>query len=411
MADAAASNPPRVRMTAPERRATAGLAGISGLRLFGMFVILPVLALHVERLEGGASRVLLGTALGIYGLTQAALQVPFGWASDRWGRKPVVYFGLAVFAAGSVVAALATDIAWIIAGRALQGAGAISAVLIAMAADLTRDEVRTRAMAVIGVTIGTTFALSLVAGPVLTAWIGVPGIFLLTGALALASMAVVRHAIPDVPRPAGARAVPPGALARALRDGQLARLNYGVFALHAVLMALFVQVPFALRDNGLAADRHWLVYLPVLVVSVLLMLPFLRRADQPSRSKRIFAGAVATLLAAQVALALSQHSLAALAFALTLFFAAFNLLEATLPSLISKYAPEDIRGTAVGVYSCLQFLGTFAGGLAGGWLAQHFGAASVFVLGVALSALWLAASATMTVPPARYRTNYSMGET
>lgn len=398
-------------MSAVERRATVGLAGISGLRLFGMFVILPVLALYVERLPGGASRVLLGTALGIYGLTQAALQVPFGWASDRWGRKPVVHFGLAVFAAGSVVAALATDIAWIIVGRALQGAGAISAVLIAMAADLTRDEVRTRAMAVIGITIGTTFALSLIAGPVLTAWIGVPGIFLLTGALALASMAVVRYAIPDVPRPAGAHAVPPGALARALRDGQLARLNYGVFALHAVLMALFVQVPFALRDNGLAADRHWLVYLPVLVVSVLLMLPFLRRADQPARGKRIFTGAVATLLAAQVALALSQHSLAALAVALTLFFAAFNLLEATLPALISKCAPEEIRGTAVGVYSCLQFLGTFAGGLAGGWLAQHFGAASVFVLGVALAAIWFAASATMTMPPARYRSNYSMGET
>ncbi len=398
-------------MSAVEKRATVGLAGISGLRLFGMFVILPVLALYVERLPGGASRVLLGTALGIYGLTQAALQVPFGWASDRWGRKPVVHFGLAVFAAGSVVAALATDIAWIIVGRALQGAGAISAVLIAMAADLTRDEVRTRAMAVIGITIGTTFALSLIAGPVLTAWIGVPGIFLLTGALALASMAVVRYAIPDVPRPAGAHAVPPGALARALRDGQLARLNYGVFALHAVLMALFVQVPFALRDNGLAADRHWLVYLPVLVVSVLLMLPFLRRADQPARGKRIFTGAVATLLAAQVALALSQHSLAALAVALTLFFAAFNLLEATLPALISKCAPEEIRGTAVGVYSCLQFLGTFAGGLAGGWLAQHFGAASVFVLGVALAAIWFAASATMTMPPARYRSNYSMGET
>ena len=398
-------------MTATERHATIGLAGISGLRLFGMFVILPVLALYVERLPGGASRVLLGVALGIYGLTQAALQVPFGWASDRWGRKPVVHFGLAVFAAGSVVAALATDIAWIIVGRALQGAGAISAVLIAMAADLTRDEVRTRAMAVIGITIGTTFALSLIAGPVLTAWIGVPGIFLLTGGLALASMAVVRYAIPDVPRPAGAHAVPPGALARALRDGQLARLNYGVFALHAVLMALFVQVPFALRDNGLAADRHWLVYLPVLVVSVLLMLPFLRRADQPARGKRIFTGAVATLLAAQVALALSQHSLAALAVALTLFFAAFNLLEATLPALISKCAPEEIRGTAVGVYSCLQFLGTFAGGLAGGWLAQHFGAASVFVLGVALAAIWFAASATMTMPPARYRSNYSMGET
>ncbi len=280
-----------------------------------------------------------------------------------------------------------------------------------MTADLTRDEVRTRAMAVIGITIGTTFALSLVAGPVLTALIGVPGIFFLTAALALGAMLLIRFAIPDPPRAAGSRHAPAGALARVLADGQLLRLNYGVFALHAVLMALFVQVPFALRDNGLALERHWLVYLPVLVVSVLLMLPFLRQADRPARSKTIFAGAVLTLLASQVALALSLHALAALVFALTLFFAAFNLLEATLPSLISKYAPEDIRGTAVGVYSCLQFLGTFAGGLAGGWLAQRYGGAAVFVLGVALTAIWFAASATMTVPPARYGRNYSMGET
>ncbi len=398
-------------MTQAERRATAGLASISGLRLLGMFIILPVLALYAETLPGGASPLLLGIALGIYGLTQAALQIPFGWASDRWGRKPVVYVGLLIFAGGSLVAAFATDIVWVIVGRALQGAGAISAVVIAMAADLTRDEVRTRAMAVIGITIGTTFALSLIAGPVLTALIGVPGIFVLTAALALGAMAMIRFVIPDPPGPAGPRAVPAGALARVLADGQLLRLNYGVFALHAVLMALFVQVPFALRDNGLDLGRHWLVYLPVLIVSVLLMLPFLRQVDHPMRSKAILSGAVLTLLASQIALALSLHVLAALVFALVLFFAAFNLLEATLPSLISKYAPADIRGTAVGVYSCLQFLGTFAGGLAGGALAQRFGGASVFILGVALTAIWFAATATMTVPPARFGRNYSMGET
>lgn len=399
------------RMTPAERRATASLASIYGLRLLGMFVILPVFALYAQALPGGASHTLIGIALGAYGLMQAVLQIPFGWASDRLGRKPVIYAGLAVFAFGSFVAAWAPDIVWVIVGRCLQGAGAISAAAIALTADLTRDEVRTRAMAAIGITIAATFAASLVAGPVLKAWIGVPGIFALTGVLAIAAIGIVRFAVPDPDAPSHERDVAPGQVARVLADGQLLRLNFGTFALHAVLMALFVQVPFALRDNGLAADRHWLVYLPVLVVSVLLMLPFLRRADQPARSKRIFTGAVATLLAAQVALALSQHSLAALAFALTLFFAAFNLLEATLPALISKYAPEDIRGTAVGVYSCLQFLGTFAGGVAGGWLAQHVGAASVFVLGVVLTALWFAASATMTVPPARYRSNYSMGET
>ena len=403
------------RMTPAETRAAASLASIYGLRLFGMFVILPVFALYATALPGGASHTLIGIALGAYGLTQAILQIPFGWASDRWGRKPVIYLGLAIFAGGSFAAAWAPSIGWVIFGRCLQGAGAISAAAVALTADLTRDAVRTRAMAIIGITIGGTFAASLVAGPVLKAWIGVPGIFALTGLLALAAIAIVRYAVPDpgeeATAPSGQRDVATGNLARVIADAQLLRLNFGTFTLHAVLMALFTQLPFALRDNGIAADRHWVVYLPVLAASVLLMLPFLRHVDRPLRGKPLMNGAVIALLGAQVALALSLHSLVALCVALTLFFAALNLLEAMLPSLVSKCAPDDARGAAIGINSTAQFLGAFVGAAAGGWLADHAGDASVFVFGVAMSALWLAASATMSAQPGVNRRKFSMGET
>jgi len=397
-------------MTPMEVRATASLASIYGLRLLGMFVILPVFALYAETLPGGATHTEIGFALGAYGLMQAVLQIPFGWASDRWGRKPVIYSGLFVFAVGSFVAAWGTSIGWVILGRCLQGAGAISAAVIALAADLTRDSVRTTAMAVIGITIGATFAASIVVGPVLKGWIGVPGIFAMTGALALAAIVVVRVWVPIPDHRASESSATSGQLRAALRDPQLLRLNYGTFALHAMLMALFTQVPFALRDNGLPGERHWIVYLPVLVVSVLLMLPFLRRVDQPGRGKLTMNAAVAILLASTLALALSLHWLAALCVALTVFFAALNLLEAMLPALVSKYVAGDARGAAIGVNSSAQFLGAFAGATAGGWLAEHAGNTAVFAFCVALTVLWLAATATMT-PPAPYASNYSMGET
>ncbi|HVO88945.1 MAG TPA: MFS transporter [Casimicrobiaceae bacterium] len=404
----AAPRAPSVRMTADERRATAGLASIFGLRMLGMFIILPVFALYADALPGGRNKTLVGIALGAYGLTQAILQIPFGWVSDRWGRKPVIYSGLVIFALGSFVAAAAGDIYWIIAGRTLQGAGAISAAVLALAADTTRDVVRTRTMAVIGMTIFATFALSLVAGPALSAAIGVPGIFALTGVLALAATLIVRAVIP-----AGHEKVPPpveNAFARVLSDRQLLRLNYGIFALHALLMSLFIEIPFALRDNGIAEASHWKVYLPVLVASVALMWPFVRQSDRPGRGKPIFLGAVALLLIAQVVLGMSQHTIAGLVAGLILFFTAFNLLEATLPALVSRYAPRDMKGTAVGIYSSVQFLGTFAGAAAGGWLAQHEGGIAVFAFGVVLTMIWLGVGATMAAPP-DYSTQLSMGRT
>jgi predicted MFS family arabinose efflux permease len=267
-------------------------------------------------------------------------------------------------------------------------------------------------MAVIGMTIGATFALSLVAGPVLTNWIGVPGIFALTGALALAAIGLLRWAVPEAPPAAHAGNLPGlAAFGRVLADGQLARLNFGIFALHALLMALFVQVPFELRAAGVAAESHWQVYLAVMAASVALMLPSLGWADRPSRSKLVFNAAVAVLATGQLILALAGARLWWLCAGLVVFFAAFNLLEATLPSLTSKYAPPALKGTAVGVYSSVQFLGAFVGAVAGGWLAQHSGAAAVFGFGIVLTLIWLVASATMAPPPAMRPGNYSMGET
>jgi MFS family permease len=398
------------RMTAGERRATTGLAGIFGLRMLGMFIVLPVLALYAESLPGGRDHTLVGLALGAYGLTQAVLQIPFGWASDRWGRKPVIVTGLAIFALGSFIAAWAPSIAWTIVGRTIQGAGAISAAVIALVADLTRDAVRTRAMAVIGMTIGATFALSLVVSPALAPLIGVPGIFVMTGVLALAAIAVLQKAVPAVSS-RSPRTDTPASWKRALVDRELLRLNYGIFALHAALLALFVQVPFMLRDNGVAPSRHWLVYLPVLAVSVALMLPALWQADRPRRGKPVFMGAVALLFVGQAMLAIAGSSLALTIAALVVFFTAFNLLEAVLPSLISKFAPPDIKGTAVGVYSSVQFFGTFVGAAGGGWLSQWHGPAAVFGFCLALTALWLVACASMAAPPVYNEGTYSMGET
>jgi MFS family permease len=394
----AAARPIALRMTPAERRATAGLAGIFGLRMLGMFIVLPVLAIYAESLPGGRDHRLVGLALGAYGLTQAVLQIPFGWASDRLGRKPVIVAGLLLFALGSFIAAWAPSIAWTIVGRTVQGAGAISAAVIALVADLTRDAVRTRAMAAIGMTIGATFALSLVVSPALAPLIGVPGIFVMTGVLALAAIAVLEKTAPgDDSRTS--RDDSAANWKRALVDRELMRLNYGIFALHAALLALFVQVPFMLRDNGVPASRHALVYLPVLLLSVLLMLPALWHADRPRRAKTIFVGAIAILFVGQAMLAFAGSSLLLTIAALVVFFTAFNLLEAVLPSLVSKFAPPQIKGTAVGVYSSVQFLGTFVGATGGGWLSQWHGPAAVFGFCLGLTALWLAAGASMAAPP------------
>ena len=390
-------------MSAQEVRASLALASVFGLRLFGMFVILPVFAIFAETLPGGANLTLVGIAIGAYGLTQALLQIPFGSWSDRFGRKPVIYVGLMLFAIGSFIAAWAPNIYVVIAGRVLQGAGAVSAAVIALASDLTREEHRTKSMAMIGSTIGLVFALSLVAAPWLNQLIGVPGIFALTGVLAIVAIGVVWRVVPsvtDVPHSAPSTLL--ADLKYVLADPQLVRLNWGIFALHAVLMALFIAVPFALRDAGMPLGEHWKVYLPVMLASFVLMLPAVMGAQR--RLKGWFVTSVALLLVAQVAMPWLMGGVWAISLFLLIFFTPFNVLEAMLPSLISRIAPPQLKGAAIGVYSSVQFLGTFAGAAAGGWLYKHWGLAGIVWPGALLLVIWLILAVGMQAPTPRAST-------
>ena len=390
-------------MTTGERRAAVSLAGIFGLRMLGMFLILPVFALHARDLTD--DHTLIGLALGIYGLTQAALMIPFGMASDRLGRKPVIVTGLLIFAVGSFVAASAQSIEMIILGRALQGAGAISAAVTALLADLTREEKRTQAMAMIGSTIGIAFAVSLAAGPAVYRWIGLSGMFALTGALALAAIAVVLYVTPNPGHTAfhSDAEASPARLKDVLRDRELLRLTWGIFALHAAQMAMFTVVPIALTQDGLPTGDHWQVYLPVVLLSFALMVPAIVIGEKRGRMKPILVSAVALMLAAQVAMAFSLDWFWGVVAALLAYFVAFNVLEASLPSLVSKIAPPEAKGTAMGVYNTAQAVGLFFGGVLGGWLAQHVGFAAVFVFCAVLMLAWLALAAGMRPPP-RVRT-------
>ena len=390
------------KMSPAELRATIGLAGVYGLRMFGLFIILPVFAFYAEDLPGGNNYTLIGIALGAYGLTQAILQIPFGWLSDRIGRKPVIYMGLILFAIGSLVAALAIDIYWVILGRIIQGAGAISAAVMALAADLTREEHRTKAMATIGMTIGTVFAISLIVAPVLNQWIGVPGIFAMTGVLALLAMIVVKKIIPDpqISRFHSDTEASAASFGSVLRDTQLLRLNYGIFALHATLMALWLVVPLTLREAGMAADDHWQIYLPVLLLSIVLIIPAIIYAEKKAQLKFVFVAAIALLLIGQVLLATTFDSIWGTAIALLVFFTAFNLLEASLPSLISKIAPVGAKGTAIGIYSSTQFLGAFVGAAVGGYLFGNYGSSALYSFCGLLLIVWLILAVTMKAPAA-----------
>ncbi len=387
-------------MSALERRATFSLAGIFALRMLGLFLILPVLALFARKLPG-STPVLVGLAIGAYGLTQAILQVPFGMLSDRIGRKPVMLFGLVIFALGSVVAAMSHTIHGIILGRALQGCGAIASAVMALAADLTREEHRTKIMATIGMSIGMAFALALVLGPVLDGWIGVPGIFWLIGVLAVAAMAVV---IWVVPTPALSRhhadaEMETGQLSQVLKTPDLLRLDYGILSLHMILTSVFLAVPLVLRDElNIPTMHHWMLYLGVLAFSVVAMVPFIVIAEKRGRMKAVFLGAVAALGLAMLSVWAGQHSLSAMVLALALFFTAFNLLESILPSIVSKVAPARSKGTAMGVYSTSQFAGAFFGGLLGGYLQHLFGVSGVFLFGATAAALWLLVASGMRSP-------------
>lgn len=384
-------------MTRVERRATAGLASIYALRMLGLFMVLPVFAVFAETLRF-STPVLAGLAIGAYGIGQAMFQIPFGIWSDRWGRKQVITVGLLIFAVGSMVAALAPTIWWAVAGRFLQGCGAVSAVAMALTADFTRDSQRTKAMAVIGMSIGLSFAVSMVAAPILAGWIGVRGIFWsITGLSGLAIVALYTL-VPAAPPPAFQRDALPAIsqLGTVLRNPDLLRLDFGILALHAMVTAVFTVLPLVLRDQfQFPAPTHWQIYLPVMVGAILAMIPLVAYAEIKRRIKVIFLLAV-LLLGANSALLWWYHTQwLTFVVALFLFFTGFNVLEATLPSLISKSAPPHLKGTAMGVYGTAQFLGAFLGSAGAGWVHGQFGKEFVFLYCALWAIVWLAVASGM----------------
>ncbi len=399
------NHPVSNNLAAQERSAAISLATIYAFRMLGLFMILPVFALYAEHLPG-ATPFLMGLALGIYGLTQAVLQIPFGMWSDRIGRKPVIFIGLLIFAAGSMIAGNADSIEGIILGRAIQGGGAIAAALMALAADLSREEHRTKMMALIGISIGASFALSMVLGPVINSWIGISGIFYGTAVLALVGIAILFLFVPDPAKSYFHRdaEVETQSLLSVLKNTQLLRLDFGILALHFVLMSIFLVLPLILHDElKIDASHHWQIYLPVFAASLILMVPFIIVAEKKQAMKPVFVGAIAGLMVATVVF-LSSQPLWLTIVALIIFFTGFNLLEASLPSLIAKTAPATQKGTAMGVYSSSQFLGAFAGGSLGGLAHQYLGVHGVFITALGVLLVWLVLAITMKKP--EYLTTY-----
>jgi MFS family permease len=388
-------------MNSQERRAVTALAGLFSLRMLGLFMVLPLLALYGADLAG-STPLLLGLALGIYGLAQAALQIPLGLLSDRIGRLPVLVGGLLVFLFGSLVAAQADSIYVVILGRFLQGAGAISSTVMALVADLTRDEQRTKAMALVGISIGLAFAVALVLGPVLASWGGLSLVFYATAVLVAGGIVVVLFAVPRVRQVRsvhGEVGTVPGLIRRSLLDPGLARLNFGVFTLHFILMASFVVLPQVLEGQlGVHRDAHWRIYLPVLLLSIVGMVPLMMLAERLGRLRMAFLTAIAALIAAQWLLS-GEWGNTGFYLGLWVFFVGFNYLEASLPSLVSKTVYAGGKGTALGVYSTFQFFGAFAGGACGGIAMQYAGIGAVFALCAVLAGIWAAVAAFMQRPP------------
>ncbi|CAN1504238.1 ProP Permeases of the major facilitator superfamily [Burkholderiaceae bacterium] len=385
-------------MTPMELRSSFTLASIFSLRLLGLFLVMPVFALEARKYPGGDDPAMIGLAMGIYGLTQGLLQIPFGMASDRLGRKRVILFGLIVFALGSLYAGCADSLWELLVGRALQGAGAVSAAVTALLADQTRDVVRTKALALVSAGIGLMFALSLVVAPLLVAHIGLAGLFFLTAVLAVMGMAVVVWAVP--PAPAILKDAGRGGLRQVLSNPALLRLNIGVFVLNAVQLAMWVVVPALLVQAGWVKDDHWQIYLPAVLGSFVVMggvFPLERRGYL----RAVFLSAIALLAFVQLALlwvSSGSPSIMWLAWLLFAFFCGFNVLEATQPSMVSRIAPASSRGAAMGIYNTLQSLGFFVGGLMGGQLAKSYGTQGLFLTCAALMVLWLVVAWPMVAP-------------
>ena len=385
-----------------EWRATGTLAMVYALRMLGLFMVIPVLALYVKTLPGSATPIEIGLAIGAYGLLQAFLQIPMGILSDRIGRIPVIVFGLLVFSAGSILTGVAHSVDLLIIGRALQGAGAISSAVTALLADVTRPEVRTKAMMILGMGMGMSFLAALIVGPPLSGLIGVNGIFLITGGLALVTVPVLLLGVPDAPRIPAER----GGFRRALTNVHLLRLDGSIFCLHTMMTSLFIAAPFAIEKTlELNGPKQWQVYLPVLIGSIVPVFPLIGLVEAKGHGKPVFLGAIVTMGLALLMATIGHTQASWLIAALALFFIGFNYLEATLPSMISRLAPAEHKGAALGVYSTFQFLGAFAGGTLGGVTLSHFGISGVFCWAAVVAVIWFGFA--LSIAPIERRTRHS----
>nr|WP_238484779.1 MFS transporter [Rahnella bonaserana] len=387
-------------MTPQESRATWGLGTVFSLRMLGMFMVLPVLTTYGMKLSG-ASETLIGIAIGIYGLAQAIFQIPFGLLSDRVGRKPLIVFGLVIFCIGSIVAASTESIWGVIIGRALQGSGAIAAAVMALLSDLTREQNRTKAMAFIGISFGITFAIAMVLGPIIThAW----GLHALFWAIAVLTIFGIIITVAVVPSPAThilnrESSMVKGSFGKVLSNAKLLKLNFGILCLHVLLMSSFVVLPQVMEHAGFPPSEHWRVYLVTMLTSFVAVIPVIIYAEKKRHMKQVFMGCVAVLLLAEIVLWAAGLHLWAVIAGIQLFFLAFNVMEAILPSLISKESPAGYKGTAMGLYSTSQFIGVAIGGSLGGYVYGQAGAGAVFLVCAAIAVIWLLVSSIMTEPP------------
>jgi MFS family permease len=384
-------------MSTSELRATASLASIFALRMLGLFMIMPVFSVYAKTIPGGDNLLLVGIALGAYGVTQSLLYIFYGWASDKLGRKPVIAVGLLIFALGSFIAGAGHSMNWIIAGRVIQGMGAVSSAVIAFIADLTSEEHRTKAMAMVGGSIGISFAVAIVGAPIVFHWVGMNGLFRLVGLLSILAVGVVLWVVPNAPKPVHVRAP----FAEVLHNVELLRLNFGVLVLHATQTALFLVVPRILEDGGLPVASHWKVYLPVMGLSFVMMVPAIIAAEKRGKMKPVLLSAIGLILIGQLLLGAAPHTILSVAAILFVYFLGFNILEASQPSLVSKFAPGARKGAATGVYNTTQSIGLAMGGVIGGWLLRSHGPDTVFFTCSGLVLAWLIIAANMTPPQRR----------
>jgi len=393
-----------------EKKAAFSLAAVFGLRMLGLFMILPVFAIYGEQLIG-FSPIWIGLAIGAYGLTQALLQIPMGILSDKYGRKPIILIGLLVFLAGSIVAAMSETIYGVVAGRALQGMGAIASAVLALAADLSREEQRPKVMATIGMFIGLSFTLAMVIGPIVAQAFGLSGLFWVIAILTIVAMFMIQFMVPySVNKaPKGDNIALPDQISKLIRHPQLSRLNIGVFILHMALTACFVTLPKQFVNVGLALENHWQLYLPILMGSFFLMVPFMIFAIKKKKEKQIFASAVLLFSLTLILLWSLPQTFIALIIAMTLFFTAFNYLEATMPSILSRLAPAGVKGSVMGIYSSSQFMGAFFGGVIGGAIASNFGEPMIFLVMGSMGLIWFVV--TLGMAPLKKSKSYSFKTT